>query len=467
MEKLLKVLNLNIEEDWEAIAKCKSKRKMSTQDHSTQYMKFLEFQENHDIDENDGFRTIESLNRVQKLRLSKQKPIIQTAPVQIAQTQVVYNYPVHKTKASKIKKAMATKVQTKVKFANIGAVKSEWTEINEFNYSSVPKTKIEYVLTTLSEVKDLPYFNQALLQIKPKKPVLLKIKNENIFNPETLLKNQTLTKLFSEEVIPEGEFGLFMMEHTLVSLASILKREFPFNISIIKQNNKFAFISDFNNNNFFSVVKSYNENSQKPVSEKEDEIANLSIENSLIEENLFLNSARDPASASLSQLKYFKLTLEDTLKDNSKVKFHIYSNVRIDCLNPKGDTMLVRSLFEDDKHWHNLENKMDEIVTNSLMNNGSRVFEWIFSAFLAGSQQLALGLVSRLRHSDVGQHVVNKVVCKGFNELSKLYNLNKNEFLALLCSIFRNVTQQITENGQFAMHKVAYKPNLKFFHTDK
>lgn len=458
MDKLLDDLNLNMENEWDSIVKCKSKRKLSATESNVQYMKYIEYKECVDIDENDGFRAIESMNRINQLRLLKQKPVVQAVQQYTPQTQMVYSYPQNKSKAAKIKKAMINKVQTKVKFVNIGAVKSQWTEISEFNFSAMQKKKVDYTLKTLSEPQNVPYFNYSLLQTKQKKPYTLKVKNENTFNPETLLKNQTLSKLFNDEVIPEGEFGFFMQENTLLSLASAMKREFPFNISIIKQANKFALISDFSDNNLFSLVKSFNENSQKPVSEKEDEVAHLSIENTLVEDNFFLNSAKDHSQTNANQLKYFKLTLEG--------KYHIYSNARVDVLNVNGERMLTRSLFEEDKQWHNLDNKLDEILTACLMNNGCRIFEWIFSSFLSQTSHLAIGLVSRLNQSKTDHHVVNKVVVKGIAELTKLYNLDNDDFFNLLSLILRNMVQ-LEENGNYALHKLAYKPSMKLFHNDK
>ena len=464
MQKLLDDLHINDTNDWENISNFKSKRKESIQETLTTFMKPIQFQENFDLNENDGFRTVESMNRIQKLRQLRQKPLpTQTQQVQ-PQTQVISSYQNTNAKAAKNKKAMAPKTQIKIKFSNYGAVKSEWNELNTFNYGSFQKVQVEHTLETIIEPGVIPQFNSHLLQVKPKKPFSLKNINHNVFNPQTLLKNATLIKHFNDTTIPEGEFGLFMEESTLMSLVSIMKREFPFNISVIKQNNKFAFISDYSNNNVFSVTKTFNENSNKQFSEKEEDIASYCIENSIVEDKFILNAGRElesqeeEKSTAQSQSKFFKLTLKN--------KYHVYSSVKVDLQNTQGANLLARSLFESDKHWHNLETKLDEIVTSLLLENSSRVFEWIFAGFLANSEQLVIGLTSRANPERTENHMIQKVICKNFKELIKLYNMKMNDFFGVLANLFDNIGQ-IKENGNYILHKIAYKQEMKIFYTGK
>ena len=453
MNKLLADENFNLEDELNLFIHSKSKRKSSMNDGSSQYMHLVEYNKDLRPEDEAGFKRIEFDHRIQRLRQMRQKPQIQPIPVQ-PQQQVTYNYPQSKTKAAKIKRAMAVKAQTKVKFTNIGAVKSEWTEIKEILYSGADKKKIEYSLKVLSEAKKVPALNPALLQIKPKKPIDIKVHNENQFNPESFFDNAELNRLFNEEEIPEGHFAFFMQENTLLSLASIMRREFPFNVSIAKQGNKFAFISDYNDSNFFSVVKGAHENAQKPVSEKEDDVALYSIESTLVEENLALNFAK----SSESQLRFVKLSFAE--------KYHIYTNVRLDCVNQQGNTLLVRSLLEHEKSWFNLENKFDEIFTNALLNNGARIWEWIFSAYLAEAKQISVGLISRLHPKEVDQHILLKTITKNPSEYMKLYNLNIGDILKYMLNILKEITL-FEENGNYAFHKIAYKTSVKLFSVSK
>jgi hypothetical protein len=459
MEKLLHDLNLDQEEEWEAISRFKSKRKASFQDAQPQFMKFVEYKESENVDD-EGFVTIESNNRIQKLRALRQKPLITLQTSADNSKKVKYAATtggVKQSKMAKIKAAMQVKAQGKVRFATVGEVKAEWLELEEFNYASTTKTAIEHTMQVLSEPEFVPHFNQSLTNIKSKKPVPLQVKNANQYDPGSLLKNKTLTDLWDKEVIPEGQFGLFMQENTLLSFASIIKREFPFNVSIIKKHNKFAFISDFSHNNSFSVLHSFNENSQKPWSEKEEEVVQISLENTLIEDNFFYNVCQEAPQPD-AQLRYFKLTLAG--------KYHIYSCSRVDLLNSKGEPMLARSLFEDDRHWQNLDNRLEELTTIAIQNNGVRAFEWIFSSFLTNAKQIVLGVTARQLPNKVDSHFIYRVMTKKFEELTRLYNLRHENLLAILVNVFKPITE-IKGDGNYAVHKVAYKPNIKIFQEGK
>lgn len=462
MDKLLNELNLTQEQDWESIAKFKSKRKSSFQDQQTQYMKYMEYKESIDPDVNEGFVTIESNHRVQLLKAMKQRSLIAVQNAandqakRFKQTQTT-GVAVKQSKQQKRKQALQPKLQNKVKFQTTGEVKAEWKMVDEFSYTTVDKNKIEYSIQILSEPNKTPSFNADLLNIKTKRPATLPVKNNHVFMPESLLKDAVLMDLFKNEVIPEGHFGIFLQENTLGLLASISKKEFPLNVLVIKQGNKFGFISDYQNDNWFSVVKSYNENAQRPWSEKEDEIVQISIENTLIEDNMYLNSAVGGIPAE-SQMRYFKLTVAE--------KYHIYSNARVDLIDSKGSKMLVRTLFEEDKHWQELDNRLEETITTTISNNVSRVFEWIFSSFVTGAQSIALGLIARQNPKNNESHVICKVVTKKFTELTKLFNTKYEDLLAIILTVLKPIVK-IKEDGNYYVHKTAYKQTMKLFQDTK
>ena len=452
MQKLLDDFKLNNQEDWDKVIKIKGRRKNSMQETDQQYIKYLEFNDaGNDVD--DGFITIESSSRLNLLRAQREKPY--QAPIQPQQAAPAYVPPPSvKTKLKSKAKAQVKGVSQKVKFNEIGVIKSEWLEIDVFGYSNVGKVNINITTEKISEDETLPKFDQRFFNVRPNKPIKLKVVNDNHLNPQSVFKDVELMNLYNSVTVRDDEYAFFMPDYVFLNLTTISKQEFPYNITVNKSGNKFIMYAELTKDNPLAFCKTFNETATRTVAESENEVLKSALETTIIEENFYYNVAEGMKDKAPKPNGYYKISLDGT--------YHIYTNLKLDCSNQKGDKLLIRTLNDDGSNWKNIESKWDDLNMNTVRNNVSRIAQWIMNGVLTGSKTVMIGYVNRTKSASDQEHQILKVVQKPLDEFIKLFNFNENDSFLALKSVLDGVTS-VSDNGIYVLHKIAYKTSVKLF----
>jgi hypothetical protein len=452
MQKLLDDFKLNNQDDWERVIKIKGRRKNSIQDSDQQYIKYLEFNDAGN-DNDDGFITIESSSRLNLLRAQREKPY--QAPIQPQQAAPAYVPPPSiKTKLKSKVKPQVKGVVQKVKFNDIGVVKSEWLEIDVFGYSSVGKVNINIATEKLLEDQTIPKFDQRFFNIRPNKPIKLKVVNDHHLNPESVFKDVELMNLYNSVTVKEDEYAFFMPDYVFLNLTTISKQDFPYNITVNKNGNKFIMYAELTKDNPLAICKTFNETANRTVAETESEVLNSALETTLIEENFYYNVADGVKDKTPKSNGYYKISLDDT--------HHIYTDLKLDCVNQKGDKVLIRTLNDDGTNWKNIESKWDDLAMNTVRNNVSRIAQWIMNGILTNSRTVIIGYVNRVKSASDQDHQILKVVQKPLDEFIKLFNFNEVDSFLAVKAVLDGVAS-VSDNGIYVLHKLAYKNSVKLF----
>lgn len=460
MEALLASLNLGTEENWEKLFSTKSQKK-SANGPQTSYIKYLQPQAEEDETE-EGFIGIESTSRLKVLKTKLQKPsLLQNlqANFQPTVTQSTYNLPAKKKKL-KNKYATKTSVQ-KLRFQSIGNVKGDWKEIKYFNLPNLTKVTVEHTVEVLKQdFESLPVINQKLFNIRPAHPIKLQMK-EVAYSASTKLRDDPYFKeLYNGLQLEEDECAFFMPDHVFMTLSTIAKKEFPRNITVEKEGNKFILEAHADPQNPFVYLSTYKENSTKEFPDNEKELGELAERQTCVEEML----QKYATDKDLSNLKYkqtwqyIKIVLDNRL--------HVYTRVLVDAVDGNNQRVLVRALYEDADGWSNFTNKYASYIQTAFLENSARVAEWYTYALLTQSERIAVGCVSRNTSNEEVQCdlSVRRVDKKTLNEIGMLFNLKEGDCYVSAFTCLK-LLEALEADGDYVINKTAFKQVLTVFKT--
>lgn len=456
MENLLKKWKI----DTSVLLKSKTTRKSSTiEDENLETMRFLEYNlKDHD---EEGFIKIESTSRIKILREKNSKPTLLQNMQENYQAQVIHSTYAPTLKKKKLKSKYNTKQQViKTKFLSIANVKSDWMEVQNFNLPNITKMSVKYDFEVLKDVKDNMFeVSRNVFNIKHKKPFSIKNPSESISFPFNILEDQYLMDIYKDLECKKDEFAFFMPDYVFRMLTTINKRNFPWNIKIMKEGNKYIFYAEISEENPFLIFQTYNENNLKKLPEDELKVANENQESSLCEENFYrLLSGKKNLETIHQNYRYVKLSLDKN--------FHIYTRINYDASNQKGKNVFLRAFNTFNTSWKDLDKNPKTILDRCLKNNIARVSNWIIDSMLTEVEEVDIAFIARIRKNEGNNHKILKVEKKKISEIIRFFNFKtKNCFVCLHLILGRILN--LKKNGSFILHKEAFKSDLTLFRLSK
>ena len=452
MENLLSKWKL----DTSTLLTTKTTRKSSTiEDENQETMRFLEFNVK-DYDE-EGFIKIESTSRIKILREKNSKPTLLQNMQENYQAQVIQSTYAPTQKKRKLKNKYNTKQQIiKTKFLSIANVKSDWMEVQNFNLPNITKMNCSYTFETLKDVKENMFkVNKNIFNIKPKKPFSISKPSESISFPFNILEDKYLMDVYSNLKCGENEYAFFMPDYVFRTLTTINKRNFPWNIKIMKEGNKYIFYAEISEENPFLIFQTYNENNLTKLPEDELKVANQNQESSLCEENFYrLLSGKKNVDTIHKNYKYVKLTLDNN--------FHIYTRINYDATDQNGKNVFIRAFNTPNTSWKDLAKNPKTILDRCLKNNIARVSSWIIDSMLTEVEEVDIAFIGRVRKNESNNHKILKVEKKKIGEIVRFFNFKTKNCFVCIQLIFGKILN-LKKNGSFILHKEAFKSDLTLF----
>lgn len=96
-----------------------------------------------------------------------------------------------------------------------------------------------------------------------------------------------LMDIYNNLELKEDEVAFFMPDYIFSNFTSIYFKNFPWNLNISKNKNKFIFSANISSENPFLFLQTYNENNMNKISEIEMNVANNNQESTVIEQTFY------------------------------------------------------------------------------------------------------------------------------------------------------------------------------------
>jgi translation initiation factor 3 subunit D len=120
--------------------------------------------------------------------------------------------------------------------------------------------------------------------------------------------------------------------------------------------------------------------------------------------------------------------------------------------------------FESKSEWRQkLDIQSGAVLATELKNNSFKMAKWCISAYLAGSDLLKLGFVSRVNHKDNKSHEILKMQTFVPQELSTQINLNVDNCWGILRAVVDIINRQEEDEGKFVIMKDPNKNTLRIY----
>lgn len=441
--------------------------------------------------EDAGFHMVEDNTR---MNVGKKKPPVLATSQQIVQPVLpAYTGPVmkHKLGGKKRNKAYYNRYHqtnyARTKFANSGAVRSEWTQVNEqLHVSHLEKqdTDIEFTFETLCEYGSLMEFNPLFVQkIKPKNSLKLSRNITEPTNNTTSYEDNIISSLQDHEFDDDMNY-FFMTEEILTTLATCHRGAFPWNIFFLKYKNKFSiFTNKDDNTSTMAVVNTYNENINSDLPEDEGVMTRLCLESHLSCENLArqtLDTKKPIVTKNIVPVDEFGIT-QETADENSlpENKMYVYKKIVVDKKNVVfcrftidayekeagvDNPLLIRAVHDTGKNDWSLKWDQNHAVIKADIqkNNICKYMQWLLVAYINDITNFKLGFVTRNNLKKDDEHRIIKVENVQVSDIMKFFMFNPQETFTAL-NLVMNHMKQVEEDGQYVINRAAFKNVLTIY----
>lgn len=122
-----------------------------------------------------------------------------------------------------------------------------------------------------------------IFNIKPKKPFKIPKDRSSLTLPMNIHEDEFLMDIYKNLKINDDEVAFFMPDYIFNNFTSIYFKNFPWNLNVIKNKNKFIFSADISSENPFLFLQTFNENNMNKISEIEMDVATNNMESTLME----------------------------------------------------------------------------------------------------------------------------------------------------------------------------------------
>lgn len=278
----------------------------------------------------------------------------------------------------------------RTKFVNAGAIHSEWQVIADITIPQLEKKKIEYSLETLAIQGEVCKYKPQFEQIRSKKPFpLTRHNNFPLSSPNTFDDQYLLSQYKSPSERDAGKNLYYMTDNLFFALCSLQKNQFPWNLRLMKNKNKFILYSDLKDPAAaFINLSTYNENLQGHLPEDENELGLLCFETTLINQN-FLRTCTNPdetQSKTITDFSNSKIIDLPVMYHYSRIELAktnvVYTRAPVEAYVDKDGApayLLVKSLMNiEGSAWlKNWENNKSLCLNTMYKNNKSVIFNWL------------------------------------------------------------------------------------------
>lgn len=423
-----------------------------------------------------------------RMNLGKKKPpVLPTSQQIVPPTLPAYQGPVmkHKLGGKKRNKAYFNRYHqtnyVRTKFANAGAVRSEWTQVNEqLHVSHLEKqdSAIDFNIETLCEYGTLLEFNPLFVQkIKPKNPLKL---SRNITEPTNTSASYDdgIIYALQDHEFDDDKSYFFMNEELFTAIATCHRGTFPWNIYFLKYKNKFSiFTSKDDITSAMAVLNTFNENVSGDLPEDEGVMTRLCLESHLACENLArqtLDGSKPTVEKKITPLEDFDITQETA--DNNELapnKMYVYKKITIDEKNVvfcrftidayekiegENNNLLIRAVHDTGKNDWSLKWDQNHAVIKADVqkNNICKYMKWLLLAYINDISNFKLGFVARNNLKKDDEHRIIKVENVQVSDIMKFFTFNPQEAFTAL-NLVMNHIKQVEEDGQYVINRAAFK----------
>ncbi|XP_075246073.1 eukaryotic translation initiation factor 3 subunit D-like [Convolutriloba macropyga] len=127
-------------------------------------------------------------------------------------------------------------------------------------------------------------------------------------------------------------------------------------------------------------------------------------------------------------------------------------------------TIKALNEVEHRSDWHQkLDQQSGAIIATEMKNNSFKIGKWCLQAYLAGSDMIKLGFVSRVNPRDNKIHEILKVQTFQPSELASSINLNFDNCWGVLRAIIDAINRQPEEEGKYLLLKDPNKTTIRLY----